>query len=112
MDSVASRWMPMIRAQEGRHLTIPTEPIGSIPRPRAAGHIPTACLGTTDDCGFAPFADDTSTSRELAFAKVRARVVGTRLAAEKLGWSILTVHHRGDHESYIPGAHAGDAARS
>ena len=78
----------------------------------AAGHIPTACLGTTDDCGFAPFADDTSTARELAVAKLRARVVGTRLAAEKLGWSILTVHHRGDHESYIPGAHAGDGARS
>ena len=26
-------------------------------------------LGTTDDCGFSPFADDVSTSRDIAFAK-------------------------------------------
>ena len=38
-------------------------------------------LGTTDDCGFSPFSDDTSTSRETAFAKIRARVAGTALAA-------------------------------
>ncbi|HXM55793.1 MAG TPA: cobalamin-independent methionine synthase II family protein [Candidatus Dormibacteraeota bacterium] len=42
-------------------------------------------LGTTDDCGFSPFADDTSTSRDIAFAKIQARVEGTKLAAEKLG---------------------------
>ncbi len=42
-------------------------------------------LGTTDDCGFAPFSDDTSTSRETAFEKIRARVAGTQLAAQKLG---------------------------
>lgn len=41
-------------------------------------------LGTTDDCGFSPFGDDTSTSRETAFAKVRARVEGTRMASETL----------------------------
>src|ERR1700722_6794309 len=41
-------------------------------------------LGTTDDCGFAPFADDTSTSRDIAFAKIRARVEGTRLASQQL----------------------------
>jgi 5-methyltetrahydropteroyltriglutamate--homocysteine methyltransferase len=51
----------------------------------AAGFIDVARLGTTDDCGFAPFADDTSTSRETAFAKIRARVEGTRLAAKSLG---------------------------
>ena len=51
----------------------------------AAGHIPVAQLGTTDDCGFAPFSDDTSTSRDTAFAKIRARVAGTALAAEILG---------------------------
>jgi 5-methyltetrahydropteroyltriglutamate--homocysteine methyltransferase len=51
----------------------------------AAEYIPLAQLGTTDDCGFAPFSDDTSTSRETAFAKIRARVDGTRLAEEKLG---------------------------
>jgi 5-methyltetrahydropteroyltriglutamate--homocysteine methyltransferase len=51
----------------------------------AAGYIPVQRLGTCDDCGFSPFADDTSTSRETAFAKIEARVRGTRMAAEKLG---------------------------
>jgi 5-methyltetrahydropteroyltriglutamate--homocysteine methyltransferase len=51
----------------------------------AAEYIPLGQLGTTDDCGFAPFADDTSTSRDTAFAKIRARVQGTTLAAEVLG---------------------------
>jgi 5-methyltetrahydropteroyltriglutamate--homocysteine methyltransferase len=50
----------------------------------AAEYIPLAQLGTTDDCGFAPFCDDTSTSRDTAFAKIEARVVGTRLADEAL----------------------------
>jgi len=43
-------------------------------------------LGTTDDCGFAPFADDMSTARDTAFRKIRARVEGTALAAAELGW--------------------------
>ena len=51
----------------------------------AADHIPLAQLGTTDDCGFAPFGDDASTARETAFEKIRARVVGTELAARELG---------------------------
>jgi 5-methyltetrahydropteroyltriglutamate--homocysteine methyltransferase len=51
----------------------------------AAEYIPKNQLGTTDDCGFAPFADDTSTARETAFEKIRARVAGTALAAKKLG---------------------------
>ena len=51
---------------------------------QAARYLPLAQLGTTDDCGFAPFADDTSTSRDTAFAKIRARVEGTRLAREFL----------------------------
>jgi 5-methyltetrahydropteroyltriglutamate--homocysteine methyltransferase len=51
----------------------------------AAGYIPLDRLGTTDDCGFSPFGDDTSTARETAFAKIRARVQGTQLAGEKLG---------------------------
>ncbi|HET6583240.1 MAG TPA: hypothetical protein VFG69_07330, partial [Nannocystaceae bacterium] len=51
----------------------------------AAKYIPIAQLGTTDDCGFSPFSDDTSTTRETAFAKIRARVVGTALAAKELG---------------------------
>ncbi len=41
-------------------------------------------LGTTDDCGFSPFADDISTSRDTAFAKITSRVEGTKLAEEKL----------------------------
>ena len=51
----------------------------------AAQYIPVEQLGTTDDCGFSPFCDDTSTTREKAFAKIRVRVLGTALAAEALG---------------------------
>lgn len=53
----------------------------------AAEFIPLERLGTTDDCGFSPFGDDLSTARDTAFAKIRARVEGTRLAAAKLGAS-------------------------
>jgi 5-methyltetrahydropteroyltriglutamate--homocysteine methyltransferase len=56
----------------------------------AAELIPIAQLGTTDDCGFSPFADDPSTARETAFAKIRARVVGTALAADALGLGTRT----------------------
>ncbi len=51
---------------------------------QAAEYIPVGQLGSTDDCGFSPFSDDTSTTRETAFAKIRARVVGTQLAAAAL----------------------------
>jgi 5-methyltetrahydropteroyltriglutamate--homocysteine methyltransferase len=51
----------------------------------AAEYIPLDRLGTTDDCGFAPFCDDTSTSRDTAFAKIRSRVLGTALASASLG---------------------------
>ena len=51
----------------------------------AARFIPPDRLGTTDDCGFSPFGDDTSTSRDAAFAKIRARIEGTTLASEILG---------------------------
>jgi 5-methyltetrahydropteroyltriglutamate--homocysteine methyltransferase len=51
----------------------------------AAKYIPLEQLGTTDDCGFSPFSDDTSTTRETAFAKIRARVEGTELAERILG---------------------------
>jgi 5-methyltetrahydropteroyltriglutamate--homocysteine methyltransferase len=50
----------------------------------AARYLPVQALGTTDDCGFAPFADDTSTSRDIAFQKISARVEGTLRAAEAL----------------------------
>jgi 5-methyltetrahydropteroyltriglutamate--homocysteine methyltransferase len=46
----------------------------------ASRYIPFDQLGTTDDCGFSPFSDDTSTTRATAFAKIRARVVGTQMA--------------------------------
>lgn len=51
----------------------------------AAKYIPVDQLGTTDDCGFSPFCDDTSTTRDTAFAKIRARVLGTQMADELLG---------------------------
>jgi 5-methyltetrahydropteroyltriglutamate--homocysteine methyltransferase len=51
----------------------------------AAKYIPIEQLGTTDDCGFSPLSDDTSTTRETAFAKIRARVEGTELAEKVLG---------------------------
>ncbi len=51
----------------------------------AAEFIPLESLGTTDDCGFSPFADDTSTSRDTAFAKIRNRVEGTAQAEKVLG---------------------------
>jgi 5-methyltetrahydropteroyltriglutamate--homocysteine methyltransferase len=51
----------------------------------AASVLPLAQLGTTDDCGFSPFADDMSTARDVAFTKIRARVEGTELAAKELG---------------------------
>lgn len=47
----------------------------------AARYIPLDRLGTTDDCGFS---GDRSTSRETAFAKIKARVQGTALAREAL----------------------------
>jgi 5-methyltetrahydropteroyltriglutamate--homocysteine methyltransferase len=53
----------------------------------AAEYIPIEQLGTTDDCGFSPFSDDTSTTRDVAFAKIRARVVGTALADKEIGRS-------------------------
>lgn len=51
----------------------------------ASQYIPIHQLGTTDDCGFSPFCDDTSTTRDTAFEKIKARVQGTALAAEILG---------------------------
>lgn len=50
----------------------------------AAEHLGREGLGSTDDCGFSPFGDDVSTARETAFAKIRARVEGTKLAAAEL----------------------------
>ncbi len=52
--------------------------------PEATEIIPINQLGTTDDCGFSPFADDTSTSRDTAFEKIKARIKGTLFAEQKL----------------------------
>ncbi|OON63371.1 5-methyltetrahydropteroyltriglutamate--homocysteine methyltransferase [Massilia sp. KIM] len=51
----------------------------------AADFIAPERLGTTDDSGFAPFFDDAGLGRATAFAKIRARVEGTRLASAILG---------------------------
>jgi 5-methyltetrahydropteroyltriglutamate--homocysteine methyltransferase len=51
----------------------------------AAKYIPIEQLGTCDDCGFSPFCDDTTTTRDTAFEKIRARVQGTQMASEILG---------------------------
>ena len=59
---------------------------------RAANHVPKEQLGSTDDCGFSPFSIDEKPNhgspdygRDVAFQKIRNRVEGTRIAAEKLG---------------------------
>jgi methionine synthase II (cobalamin-independent) len=59
---------------------------------RAADFIPKERLGSTDDCGFSPFSIDEKPNhgspdyaRDVAFQKMKARVEGTRMAAEKLG---------------------------
>ncbi len=58
----------------------------------AARFIPRMQLGSTDDCGFSPFSIDEKPNygspdfaRDVAFEKIRNRVEGTRMAAEKLG---------------------------
>jgi 5-methyltetrahydropteroyltriglutamate--homocysteine methyltransferase len=50
-------------------------------------------LGTTDDCGFSPFGDDVSTSRDLTFQKIRARLAGTALATERLHRGAQSANH-------------------
>ena len=50
----------------------------------AAEYLSPGQLGTTDDCGFSPFGDDLSTSRDVAFEKIRARIEGTALASRAL----------------------------
>jgi methionine synthase II (cobalamin-independent) len=61
---------------------------------RAANFIPKERLASTDDCGFSPFSIDEKPShgspdyaRDVAFQKIKNRIDGTRMAAEKLGVS-------------------------
>ncbi len=51
---------------------------------QAAKLIPIEQLGISDDCGFSPFIDDPSTSRDLVFEKIQSRVKGTAMAEEIL----------------------------
>jgi 5-methyltetrahydropteroyltriglutamate--homocysteine methyltransferase len=72
-------------------VTSPTDPQVETPEEvrdrvlEACEYIPVEQLGTTDDCGFSPFSDDTSTSRATAFAKIASRVAGTALASKLIG---------------------------
>ena len=59
---------------------------------RAANFMPKEQIGSTDDCGFSPFSIDEKPNhgspdyaRDVAFDKIKSRVEGSRLAAEKLG---------------------------
>ena len=59
---------------------------------RAANFIPKERLGSTDDCGFSPFSIDEKPNhgspdyaRDVAFEKITNRVLGTKMAADKLG---------------------------
>jgi len=58
----------------------------------AVEFIPVEQFGTTDDCGFSPFADDTSTSRDITFAKIKSRIEGTRLAEQALSKTSVSVN--------------------
>jgi 5-methyltetrahydropteroyltriglutamate--homocysteine methyltransferase len=51
----------------------------------AAECIPLDRLGTTDDCGFSPFSDDTAATRDTAFAKISGPRRRHALAARQLG---------------------------
>lgn len=66
---------------------------------RAANFIPKERLGSTDDCGFSPFSIDEKPNhgspdyaRDVAFEKIKNRVEGTRMAAERLGVAIPVTH--------------------
>jgi 5-methyltetrahydropteroyltriglutamate--homocysteine methyltransferase len=72
-----------VTAPTDRHIETPEEVRDRVLE--ASEYIPIEHLGTTDDCGFSPFSDDTSTSRDTAFAKIRARVLGTKLAEKVIG---------------------------
>jgi methionine synthase II (cobalamin-independent) len=61
---------------------------------RASNFIPKERIGSTDDCGFSPFSIDEKPNhgspdyaRDIAFQKIKNRVDGTKMAAEKLGVS-------------------------
>jgi 5-methyltetrahydropteroyltriglutamate--homocysteine methyltransferase len=89
LDIIAEHLRPEQRIFVG--VTDPIDPAVETPEQvrarvlEAADRLPKDRLGTTDDCGFSPFGDDDSTSRDVAFEKIRARIEGTKLAEERLG---------------------------
>lgn len=56
----------------------------------ATKYIPIKQLGTTDDCGFAPYDDNEFLTREICFQKIKARVEGTKLVEEIFNYTIST----------------------
>ena len=61
---------------------------------RASNFISKDRIGSTDDCGFSPFSIDEKPNhgspdyaRDVAFQKIKNRVEGTKMAADKLGVS-------------------------
>ncbi len=78
-------------------MILPTEPIGSIPRPPALIAALAASRGVSHDLSalydeairdtIAEFEATGSPSRGTAFANIKARVVGTTLASQVLGGS-------------------------
>ena len=56
----------------------------------ATKYIPIEQLGTTDDCGFAPYDDNEFLTREICFMKIKARVEGTKLAEAALNSTAST----------------------
>ncbi|MGP0064297.1 MAG: hypothetical protein ACLQGP_11940 [Isosphaeraceae bacterium] len=64
-------------------MRIPTEPIGSIPTPHDL--LEAIATGDGTDPGLAPLCDNRSTTRDTAFAKIRARAAGTAMASAILG---------------------------
>jgi len=89
LDIIAEHLRPEQRIFVG--VTDPIDPAVESPEQvrdrvlEAADRLPKDRLGTTDDCGFSPFGDDDSTSRDVAFEKIRARIEGTKLAEAQLG---------------------------
>lgn len=61
---------------------------------RASNFIPKEKIGATDDCGFSPFSIDEKPNhgspeyaRDVAFQKIKSRVEGAKMAADRLGVS-------------------------
>ena len=56
----------------------------------AAKYLSPDQLGTTDDCGYAPYDDCEYLTREIAYQKIRARIQGTKMAEDILNRPFLS----------------------